>query len=300
MNFLDLEAIASADRAFENKQYNVSTMLYRMAHKKLMKYNGDRMLPIQMAGDVKNKLQRSEMIWTKNPQQTPLTYRTWSLSKTSYVAGKQCLKHLYLDKYKRNERSAPSPATKILWEKGREFENLVRKRMFPNGIDVKDAMASKFNYFSSYTDSALKHFREITLFEASFIEDKILVMVDMLHKDEKGELDLYEIKLHTELTEGILWDLSIQYHVVKKRFGEKIKSFNVVLRRGEEDFEFINVKEDLEKLQEETGNQGFEFIHFLQISSEPDIAMGPHCYLLYSCGFKDYCTRVATLPDYHV
>lgn len=289
--YIDFEAITCGDIAFSRNQFNVSTLLYELALKRLMKYPGDRMLPINMAGSLKNNLKKSKLAMAQNSKQKPLTYRTWRLSKTSFVAGKQCLKQLYLDKFKKEEKSAPSDETKELWSRGREFEDLVRKKMFPIGIDVKEAMASKWNYFSSYTDNALEHFKEVDLFEATLIENGILVMVDMLHKHKDGEVDLYEIKLHRELTEVVLWDLSIQYYVAQKRFGEKIRSFNVVLSRGEEDFEVMNVKEDLEKRLEETGKMGIDFLKLLQSASEPEISMGTHCDLPYSCGFKEYCSK---------
>ena len=56
MNFLDLEAIECADTAFANNQFNVSSLLYGIAHRRLMEYPGDRMLPIQMAGELNYKL----------------------------------------------------------------------------------------------------------------------------------------------------------------------------------------------------------------------------------------------------
>ncbi len=163
--------------------------------------------------------------------------------------------------------------------------------MFPNGIDVSKAMASKFGYFFSYTNDALRNNATITLFEATLIVDEILVMVDMLDKDKDGNLDFYEIKLHSELTQSILWDLSVQYYVVKKRFGEKLRSFNVVLRVGDEDWQVLDVKEKLEEKLEETGITGMEFLQFLKTGSEPEISMGTHCDLPYSCDFKEYCFK---------
>ena len=291
INFLDLEVIDCADAAFAKQQYNVSSLLYGMAHRKLMQYQGDRMLPIQMAGELKEKLLKSEMAWAKNPHQYPLTYNSWNLSKTSFVKGKQCLKQLYLDKYKKDERTPPTPETILLWTKGRDFEDRVRRNMFPNGIDVSKAMASKFGYFFSYTNDALINNAAITLFEATIIADEILVMVDMLDKDKDGNLDFYEIKLHSKLTKSILWDLSVQYYVVKKRFGDKLRSFNVVLRVGNEGWKVVNVKEKLEKRLEETGAKGMEFLQLLKTGTEPEIPMGTHCDVPYSCDFKEYCLK---------
>ena len=289
--FIDFAAIKSCDHAFAKRQYNVSTFLYDIALKKLMHYNGDSMFPIQLAGGLKEKLQDSSLALARRPEQIPLRYRTWKLSKTAFVQGKQCLKQLYLEKYRKEEKTAPDPDTIALWNKGREFEDKVRKKMFPAGIDVKDAMASKWNYFCSYTHEMLRKYSEIDLFEATIIEDDILIMIDMLHQTKDKKLDLFEIKLNSELTEGILWDLSLQYYVAKKSFGDRIRTFNVVLRKGEKSWQIIDVKDRLEEKLKDTGATGKEFLEFLKDPVEPKIAMGAQCDLPYSCSFKDYCSK---------
>lgn len=53
MYFLDLGTTNYTDAGFAPKQYNESSLLYGIAHRSLMHYPGDRMLPIQMAGKVK-------------------------------------------------------------------------------------------------------------------------------------------------------------------------------------------------------------------------------------------------------
>ena len=150
-------------------------------------------------------------------------------------------------------------------------------------------MASKWGYFFSYTNFLLNHNPAITLFEATVIVDDILVMVDVLDKDKDGNLDFYEIKLNSEITEGILWDLSVQYYVVKKRFGNNVRSFSVVLRVGEDDWQAVELKERLEEKLEETGTTGIEFLQLLETATEPAIPMGGHCDLPYSCDYKEYC-----------
>lgn len=289
--FIDFAAIESGDLAFAKGQFNVSTFLYDIALKRLMRYKGDRMLPIRMAGGLKEKLLDSKIALAGRPEQIPLRYRNWKLSKTSFVQGKQCLKQLYLEKYKKEEKTPADPETLALWKKGREFEDKVRKEMFPLGIDVKEAMASQWNYFCSYTDEMLRKYSEIDLFEATLIEDGILIMIDMLHQTKDKKLDLYEIKLNSELTEGILWDLSLQYCVAKKSFGDRIRTFNVVLRDGEKSWQIVDVKDRLEEKLEETRATGKEFLEFLKDPIEPNIFMGSQCDLPYSCSFKYYCSR---------
>ncbi len=54
----------------------------------------------------------------------------------------------------------------------------------------------------------------------------------------------------------------------------------------------VDVKEKLEENLEETGTSGIEFLQFLKTGSEPEISMGTHCDLPYSCDFKEYCIKL--------
>lgn len=55
-------------------------------------------------------------------------------------------------------------------------------------------------------------------------------MCDTLVRSEDGFVDIYEIKHSTEANDTIRADLKLQYAVCKKRFKDKLRSFNLILR----------------------------------------------------------------------
>lgn len=49
----------------------------------------------------------------------PILYaENWKLSKSSFVKGTQCAKYLFLDTFKRNEKTPPSKETLVVFERG--------------------------------------------------------------------------------------------------------------------------------------------------------------------------------------
>lgn len=99
-------------------------------------------------------------------------------------------------------------------------------------------------------------------------------MCDVLIKNENEFIDIYEIKLNTKLNDAIRHDLSVQYFICKIRFGDKLNSFNVILRTDEagEKWSIINLKSELEELQVEVENNINRFKTTLQ-EGEPNIPM---------------------------
>ena len=115
-------------------------------------------------------------------------------------------------------------------------------------------------------------------------------MCDILVKNEDGKIDVFEIKLNTEINDAIKSDLAIQYTICKKRFGEQLNSFNLILRSNEDDqpFKIIDVTEDVSKLTLEVETQIDHFKNVLT-NQEPTISMGSHCAKPYACDFTNYC-----------
>ena len=166
----------------------------------------------------------------------------------------------------------------------------MRENGFPGGINVKDEV-SKFGYLNSYTKQALSEPGSKVLYEATFIEDEVLVMCDILTKDQDGRIDVYEIKLNKELNEAIWNDLAIQFTICKKRFGSALRSFNAILRDDEsgQHWTEIDMTEQLDLKVNQVQDQIVEFKNILE-NQEPEINMGEHCNKPYACAFKEYCT----------
>ena len=65
------------------------------------------------------------------------------------------------------------------------------------------------------------------IYEATFNFDNILVMVDVLHINADGSMEIYEVKSSTEVKNVYLHDASIQYYVLNG-LGYKVNTTNIV------------------------------------------------------------------------
>jgi len=287
INYIDFNAIKLADLAFELGDYRIAVQNYSKALNRLRNYQGDRMQPIMMASELVQKIEKINGFFDSG--KPILRFDNWTLTKSSFVKGKQCLKFLFLDKHKKQEKTPVSVEKRKLFEKGHSFEDLVRETDFPNGKNIKEAVGN-FAYFNSYTKYLLSLKQNQTLYEATIIENDVLVMCDVLIKNENEFIDIYEIKLNTKLNDAIRHDLSVQYFICKIRFGDKLNSFNVILRTDEagENWSIINLKSELEELQVEVENNINRFKTTLQ-EGEPNIPMGDQCFQPYECEFIEYC-----------
>jgi hypothetical protein len=287
--YIDFGAIKLGDLAHSLGDFKMAATQYNKALTKLRTYQGDRMQPTHMAKELVDKL--SQMSRYLHAGKPILTFETWRLSKSSFVKGNQCLKYLFLDKHKKKEKT-PLSATKLaLFEKGHSFETSIRHNYFPGGIDVK-ANVGNFGYFNSYTKNLLRQTGRCVLYEGTIIEDDVLVMCDILIKNEDGLIDIYEIKLNSEINDVIISDLAIQYTIAKKRFAEKLNSFNLILS-DQNNPKGHSITELTELLRNKTEAVNQQIIAFKQtlIHTEPDMEMGTHCKEPYECEFIDYCKK---------
>lgn len=287
MKFKDLGAIKLGELAFEIGDYTCALEHLFKAYNKLKDYQGDEFGMNSLMGNLSFKLKES--IGRQGDGKSILLHETWKLSKSSFVRGKQCDKSLFLDKFNKMDRNPISPETQALFNRGHEFEDFVRENRFPGGTNVKEKVGNFF-YFNSYTKYLTEESTTNVIYEASIIEDEVLVMCDILVKNEDGKIDIFEIKLNTEINDAIKSDLAIQYTICKKRFGEQLNSFNLILRSNEDDqpFKIIDVTEDVSKLTLEVDRQIAHFKNVLT-NQEPTISMGSHCEKPYACDFTNYC-----------
>jgi hypothetical protein len=201
------------------------------------------------------------------------------------------VKYLFLDKHKKQEKTPISAAKQKIFNYGHAFEELVRKNEFPDGINIKDKIGN-FAYFNSYTNYLLNIASTKIMYEASIIEEQVLVMCDILFKHENGDIHIYEIKLNSDVNEAIIADLAIQYTICKLRFGAALKSFNLILRTDDlnKQWKIQNLTDDVEKQMDTVKTTINEYKTILQ-QNEPNLAMGEQCNKPYECEFIDYCKK---------
>lgn len=293
MDYIDFDAIKLGDLAVKIGDIKFAIASYSKAYNKLTEYQGDRMLPIEMAAGVGDKLNRVEAIQeTGNIGKSILIFEKWKLSKSSYVKGMQCKKYLYLDKYKKRARKPVSREKQALFDKGNLFEKRFRNKQFPNGINVREVVVN-FAYFNSYTRYLLDSTDSHILYETTIIEDEVLIMCDVLKKNKDGKIDVYEVKSSKLINEAILNGLAIQYYVCKKRFGNTLNSFNLVLRADDtkDEYSIKNLTTILEDKFDEVSNNIADFKKIL-LGNEPKISTGIQCKYPYECEFIDYCKKI--------
>lgn len=148
INYIDFNAIGLADLAYEIGDYKCAFDNYSKALNRLRNYQGDRMQPMLMASEIVEKI--NEINTKIGAGKAILKYDVWKLTKTSFVKGNQCLKYLYLDKHKKQDKTPISKAKQEIFNQGHTFEELVRNKEFPYGINIKEKVGN-FAYFNSYT-----------------------------------------------------------------------------------------------------------------------------------------------------
>ena len=166
------------------------------------------------------------------------------LSKSSFIRGVQCEKHLYLYKYHYKEMDQLSEMQKAIFKRGTDVGKLAQQ-LYPNGVDA--APATPFQYAKAVllTEELLKKKQKV-IYEASFNYSDVLAVADIVVNGKSG-LNVYEVKSSTSISETYIRDAALQYWVISN-CGYKIKDFSITyinnqyVRKGDLDINelFIN------------------------------------------------------------
>lgn len=228
-----------------------------------------------------------------------------NLSKSLYTRGLQCSKSLWLKKYKKDVLTPPDTQSKAIFETGDKVGALACQ-LFPDGNEIPfegTTFDEKIALTKKWMDEGIKN-----IYEATFNYDEVLVMVDILHINNDGSVEINEVKSSTEVKDVYLHDASIQYYVLNG-LGFNVKKTNIVhinnkYVRGDELeidklFSIINVSDEVLELQDDipTYLQYFQ----KQLSdkdTEPNIDIGEHCTKPYDCDAIAYCWK--HIPEYSV
>lgn len=217
--------------------------------------------------------------------------KVYILSKSTYVRASQCVKSLYLNKHYPKLRTPPNAAKLALFGKGRSFEQTF-KDTFIGATDVSAMLGKQINEYPAYTSNLLQQHSSITLFEAGIVYNEVLILTDVLQKNEDGSISIYEVKHSTKLNDGIQNDLALQYYVAKAALGTALHKFVLVLRNeADNTFNQINMTDELALQSHEVALNCDAYKEILTSGIIPNITMGAHCNKPYTCDFKDYCSK---------
>jgi len=219
------------------------------------------------------------------------------LSKSSFIKGLQCEKHLYLYKYHYKEMDELSEMQKAIFKRGTDVGELAQQ-IFPGGEVA--AYGDPPDY-----EKAIKKTKELmedgakAIYEAAFMFNEVLSIADIVVKG-KDSWKIYEVKSSTSISETYLNDAALQYYVISN-LGIKVSDFSIIyinnqyVRKGdlelEELFKIESVLELILPMQESVIENVKRFKKVLLKKQIPDIDIGEQCYNPYICGFYNYCRK---------
>ena len=225
-----------------------------------------------------------------------------TLSKSQYIRGLQCHKSLWL--YKNNPEliDTPDNKTESSFNTGYDVGELA-KELFPNGTEI-EFDSSNFDGMIAKTKELISNGCEV-IYEASFKEDGIFAMADMLVKNtETNAWDIYEVKASTHAKEYHINDTAIQWYALNKAI--KLNSAFVVhinnkyVRDGELDIKQLFTIEDITDLVQEKQLDiipNLEEMEQMLKDDMPDIDIGGHCSNPHGCDFYSHCWKHIPSPS---
>ncbi len=223
------------------------------------------------------------------------------LSKSTFIKGVQCPKLLYLYKKRPYLRDRLSEEQKAKFKRGSNV-GILAQELFPGGIDVSPKSPSQYQKSIQKTQELILQGCE-TIYEATFQFDRVLVMLDILHK-ENGHWFAYEVKSSLNISETYLMDASLQHYVIEGS-GLKLEGFSLITidgtyKRGEETeldklFKIQSVMDEINTRTPLIEKKIPELKDVLNLKSSPNIPIGQQCTKPYICEFYGHCHK--KLPE---
>ena len=219
------------------------------------------------------------------------------LSKSSFIKGLQCEKHLYLYKYHYDEMDELSDMQKAIFKRGTNVGELAHK-LFPGGTIAAQGDPPKYELALKRTKELVNGDAQI-IYEAAFMFNEVLSIADIFVM-EKGGAKVYEVKSSTSISETYLNDAALQYYVISN-LGIRVKDFSIIyinnqyIRKGDLNLKELFITESVLELilplQKSVKQNVDRFKKLLLRKKMPNIEIGEHCYNPYTCGFFNYCRK---------
>lgn len=213
------------------------------------------------------------------------------------MKAEQCLKHFYLYRNHPNLRDKISKEKQFIFQRGTDV-GVFAQQLFPGGIDVTKEEKWNQLQFAAKTKELIAHGVE-TIYEATFIHNELLVMVDILTKQD-GKWIAYEVKSSLKITETYVKDACFQYFVIKNCLPDLV-DFNLLTMNTNYVLDgTLNIQQLFKTtsiLKDAIKNQSY-FTFKTQIAQEtlekgkiPNIPVGTHCFQPYDCDFLGLCWK---------
>ena len=220
------------------------------------------------------------------------------LSKSTYIKGEQCEKALYLFKNRPFLRDKLSMEQRAKFKRGTDV-GILAQQLFPGGINMTPSSPSQFDKKFHETMHNLSNPEVNVMYEAVFIYDDTLIMLDIIVRDG-DKWRAIEVKSSLSLSQTYYKDAALQYYVLK---GCNIPVSDMMLmhvngeyvKNGELDlsqlFVLQSVKEYAEQYQDIIAKNISRFKDVIRQPHSPKIAVGDHCDTPYRCEFHGHCWK---------
>jgi len=224
------------------------------------------------------------------------------LSKSTFIRGAQCLKSLYLNKKRPFLRDRLSDVQRAKFKRGTDV-GVLAQQLFPGGIDLKPKSPSQFRKKVEETAQIIRTQSFDILYEAAFQYDQLLVLLDILVRDQDG-WHAYEVKSSLGVSETYLRDAAFQYYVISQS-GVELVDFHLITMNPDyklngslniqELFTKQNVLEEVEIRQKWIKQLVQQEKETLLLPHSPEIKIGHQCNKPYPCDFQGHCWK--SVPD---
>lgn len=218
---------------------------------------------------------------------------SYSLSKSTYIRGLQCLKSLYLNKHRSFLRDKISDEQLLKFARGHTVGKIAQQ-LFPGGIEIPAPSGA-----SSQKTAKLIAEGCPVIYEACFIFDGVISAIDILVKEDEGWC-AYEVKSSGSLSDTYYNDAYVQNYVIVGS-GLNLKQFFLVHRDLAKEinetadvrdlfiFTELSLNDQLHNLQIELSVS--EMKQALSQKHSPAITPGFQCMNPYPCDFRGFCWK---------
>lgn len=230
------------------------------------------------------------------------------LSKTRFIAGRQCELRLWNDVHRRELATAWGDTQQAIFDRGTRIGELAQAR-YPGGVLVgykpwerEPAVAETQRLMADASVPAI--------YEAAIEHKGLYARVDVLVRNGTG-WDLVEVKASTRPDKEVfLQDVAVQYWAATGAGLEITSAGVLVLNReyvydgGDYDlqrlFRFGDATEFCIQAHAEIEADVGRFQAMLVADQPPDIRIGDHCFSPYDCPYYAHCSAGLPVPDYPV
>jgi hypothetical protein len=216
------------------------------------------------------------------------------LSKSQYLQGIQCQKSLWLQKRKHEISDKPNTQAQSIFDTGHAVGSIATQ-LLPGGVEI-ERDHEDFDGMIQKTQDLINQGVE-TIYEATFKEKGVFVMIDILHKGDYG-WEIYEVKSSTQLKSYYVDDASSQWYALNQVLDlHKIVIVyinNQYVRKGDLNIHKLFIIDDITDqvvAKQSYVKQNLESMEAMLKGTMPGMGIGTHCSEPNECDFHSYCWK---------